>query len=59
MTKSKLVMILVIENVEQICEEGVNIVELWESCQDVIEFIVHGILCELDLAHVETSDSAD
>lgn len=54
-----LVVVLVVKNVEKRSQEGVEVIEDRELGEDSRELLVNGVLGELDLSHVETSDSGD
>jgi len=57
LAEGKLVVVLVVENVKQAREERVKVVEDGELGEDTTELLVEGVLGELDLAHVEVTDT--
>lgn len=59
MSQCDFVMILVVDNVDKISIEGVDVVELGEVVKDFSELLMDILTAELDLSHVERSDSGD
>lgn len=59
MAEGQLVMVLIIEDIEEVAVERVDVLNFGEVFEDIIEFFVESLLAELDLAHVEWSDSTD
>ena len=57
MAEGELVMVLIIEDVHEICIEGVDVVQLGELIDDASQLFVDGFLHELNLPHVKLSDS--
>lgn len=59
MSQCDFVMILIVDNVDKISIEGMDIVELGEVLKDFSELFMDILTAELDLSHVERSDSGD
>ena len=59
LTQGQLVVVPVVEDVHQICVERVDVLQLWKLGQDDGQLLVEAGLRKLDLAHVESPDSAD
>ena len=59
LTQSQLVMIPIVEDVHQVGVERMDVLKLWELGQNDGQLLVEARLSELDLSHVEGSDSAD
>lgn len=59
MSKCDFVMILVVDDVDEIGIEGVDVVELGEVVKDFGELLMDILTAELDLSHVEGSDSGN
>jgi hypothetical protein len=57
--QSQLIVITIVENVHEIGVEGMDVVQLGELLDDSVQFFIDRSLHELDLAHVELSDSCD
>lgn len=49
----------IVEGVEQVLVEGVDVLQAREAVEDLGELLREGLLRELDLARVETPDTAD
>ena len=59
MSQCDFVVILVIDNVDKISIEGMDVVKLGEVVKDFSELLMDILTAELDLSHVERSDSGD
>lgn len=59
LAKGNLEMVRIVKSVEKISVERVDVVEYGEGLLNAAELFAEGLLCELDLPGVETSDSAD
>jgi hypothetical protein len=59
LTEGKLVVVLVVKDVEQAGKERVEVVKDGELGKDAAKLLVKGVLGELDLAHVEVTDTRD
>ena len=59
MTQGQLVVVLVVEDVHQVGVERVDVVQLRETVHDRCQLLVHRLLHELHLAHVEFPDTRD
>ena len=59
LTQGQLVVVPVVEDVHQICVERVDVLQLWKLGQNDGQLLVEAGLRKLDLAHVESPDSAD
>jgi hypothetical protein len=59
MSKGQFVMILVVKDIKQVAVERMDVLDFGEVLQNVGDLFVKGLLAELDLAHVERSDSTD
>ncbi len=59
LTKSKLVVVLIVENIEKRGDERVKVVHDGKLLEDSIELLGESVLCEHDLAHVERTNTCD
>merc|ERR1719160_1457480 len=51
--------IAVIQDVTEVCVEGMDIIDAWEFSEYLAELLIVRGLTELDLAHVEVADACD
>ena len=52
-------MILIIERIQQILVKRVEVIKLWKRLQNLAQLLAKGLLCELDFAEVEGTDTAN
>ena len=58
-SQSQFVVVFVVEYVQLVCVERMDVVELGEAIDNSLQFFIDSGLSELDLSHIEPSDSID
>jgi hypothetical protein len=57
--ESDFVMVSVVDDVDEVCVEGVDVVEFGEVVEDFTEAFVDGFSAEFDLTHVKVANTLD
>ena len=58
-TKSQLVVILVVKHVDQVAVKWVDVIQLWKLLNDLSQFFIDSFLGKLHLSHIKSSYSPD